>query len=309
MDAVQSITLVGAQFKNRLPQRYFKHRVLLVEDSPESEDLVRRICETVDGNMRLKCVRTAEEAEKILEINPNYDLIIADHFLAGQTTGLDLWKTCQERFKQIPFMMTSSLTPKEFFNITDPIVDPDLEYPHFLPKPFHKEDCQKMIEWHLEVLPEIKSSVEIQGSLNLNKVPESSYRETYGVITAIVIFLTFLLTPAQIQTVKDLFSDNSKQKKVNNIQLPKINTNSNERTLILPAPPKTHMEIRDIFTPDILQRMARIEKRADEINQILNFNPVAQDKKRPERSILAGEKLNIGDNLSLQKTNYKIDTE
>src|ERR1700677_3591971 len=101
-------------------QRKFNHRVLLVEDSPESENLIRQICEKVDSEMHLKCVDSAEKAKEILEENSgDFDLVIADHYLNGPMTGLDLWKACRKKLHKVPFIMTSSLSADQLLKLTE----------------------------------------------------------------------------------------------------------------------------------------------------------------------------------------------
>jgi len=267
MNAIQSIDLTGAQFKNTLPKRQFKHRVLLVEDSQESENLMRHICETVDGNMRLKCVKTAEEAQQVLQSNSNFDLIIADHFLAGQKTGLDLWRNCQEQFKKIPFMMTSSLTNEEFLQKTEA----DWNYPLFLHKPFSRKDCQHTIEWYLGVKDASRSTL------------EKIFR-FLGAAT----FIAFLIA-TQIKTTQKISTDGLRQNEFNDVR--PINKNIIDEKLEIPqVNPKKIMEFKDVFTPDLLHRIARIEKRADEINEIINFNSETWHRDTMKHSALYEEK-------------------
>jgi len=241
MNTIQSIDLTGVQFK--------KHRVLLVEDSQESEALMRNICEAVDNNMKLKCVKTAEEAQHLLQANSNFDLIIADHFLAGQKTGLDLWRNCQEEFGQIPFMMTSSLTNEEFVQKAEH----DWSHPFFLHKPFSKRDCQQMIEWFLNRKP-----ISFQNQLETKSTPKIVLEKIFRLWGA-VTFMALLIVSTQIKSGKNMSTEKSYE--FNNFQPLKISIENEERE-------KNVAKFNDVFTPDLLSKITGIKKRADEINEI-----------------------------------------
>ena len=166
-----------------------KHRVLLVEDGSESVDLVRMICENVDEDMVLKCVDTAERAQQVLEDDPQFDLIISDHFLAGPMTGLDLWRTCKKSFSQVPFMMTSSLPVDEFLKL----VRGEWDYPLYLHKPFYKKDCQHMIDWYLNEIPKRRKRVENRVAQAISDAHDFGSLE-YGTFVAFVLLILLIAT-------------------------------------------------------------------------------------------------------------------
>ncbi len=302
MNSVRSIDLTGAQFKNTLPKRQFKHRVLLVEDSQESENLMRHICETVDGNMRLKCVKTAEEAQQLLQSNSNFDLIIADHFLAGQKTGLDLWRNCQERFRQIPFMMTSSLTNEEFIQKTDH----EWNYPLFLHKPFNRKDCQQMIEWYLGETPKVRRKAKpLQNQSEAKAVSKSILEKIFRLLGA-ATFIAFLIFSTQVKMSKKVLPENLRQNEFKTIQPANI---INEKLEIPKVTPKKVIEFKDVFTPDLMHRIARIEKRADEINEIVNFNSDTWHRETLKHSDKNSENLNSTAGIKNDEGTVNIDTD
>src|ERR1700761_3143659 len=98
MSNSQTVDQWYSNFDNLLAFHNMGPRVLLVEDDPTSEDLVKMICEKIDDRIKVRCVKTAEQAENILSTDSLYDLIIADHFLDGKETGLDLWNACQREY-------------------------------------------------------------------------------------------------------------------------------------------------------------------------------------------------------------------
>jgi CheY-like chemotaxis protein len=121
-------------------------KVLVVEDESESEWLIASTLRSVRRNADLKWVKSAEEAEILLKAGEHYDLIIADHYLKGEKTGLDLWKSCYEKYRSIPFMMTSALSEKVFVRLAGP----QLPRPVFLHKPIDVKECRSMIGWFLD---------------------------------------------------------------------------------------------------------------------------------------------------------------
>src|SRR5690349_16675866 len=98
-------------FMNSLIPNPKSQNILLVEDDEESEMLVQYALKSFDSNINLVWVKSAEEAEKILKKSDNFDLIILDHYLEGEKTGFDLWKSFRHRDQQ-NVVFTSSLSSK-----------------------------------------------------------------------------------------------------------------------------------------------------------------------------------------------------
>jgi CheY-like chemotaxis protein len=109
-------------------------RILLVEDDPFWQTLISRSLlssDTSDNNIEFRFVRSAKQAEaEIFEHDSAFDLIIADQFLYGGSTGLDLWRKCQISQSEIPFVLLSGLSKGEFSKL----VKHDSEPPLFLEK-------------------------------------------------------------------------------------------------------------------------------------------------------------------------------
>ncbi len=136
-----------AELENvHLTTHQFGPKVLIVEDESESEWLIASTLRSVKKNADLKWVKSTEEAENLLKSGEHYDLIIADHYLKGEETGLDLWKSCYKKYRNIPFMMTSALTEKVFVRLAGP----QLPRPVFLHKPIDVKECRSMIGWFLD---------------------------------------------------------------------------------------------------------------------------------------------------------------
>ncbi len=160
-------------FKFRLSAHDFKrnekrrpqHRVLVIEDEEESSLLVQAVLRSIDHQIRVEWIRTAEGAESLLRSGKFFDLIIADHFLEGKKTGFDLWRECRKKYSNVPFILTSALDPREIQSITSD----ESEHLFFLQKPFHVDACRKMIEWFWEGETEhFEPAYEVKNALRLN---------------------------------------------------------------------------------------------------------------------------------------------
>ena len=69
-----------------------------------------------------------------------YDLLIADIFLEGRTSGLDVWKICQNVYPEVALIVTSSLPVDKFLNA----IGQEKAGPPFLPKPFSVVEVRKL---------------------------------------------------------------------------------------------------------------------------------------------------------------------
>ena len=91
-------------------------RILVVEDNVSMLLLIQKAIFKVRPNAEIFSAVSLEEAFTILiknadieEKNP-YELIIADIFLEGAHTGLDLWRVLRSTYPQIPILVVSSLS-------------------------------------------------------------------------------------------------------------------------------------------------------------------------------------------------------
>jgi CheY-like chemotaxis protein len=245
MDSLQTLDLVGTQFNP-------KHKLLLVEDNHDSEILMRNLCHTVNKNVTVKCVQTGELALHLLEENPNYDLIISDHHLAGSTTGLDLWKVCNHRFKQIPFMMTSGLPKKEFFQMAK-CGD---ECPLYLPKILDIEASKQVLRLFLDKASEYSFA---------HEYPFELKRFLVDTTTMITIFLV-ILAPGYLLNTK---TQAIKTAPIEEIRMERVPASQKEFEATpveaIPAEELNMIDVRNIITMDLRNKIDEIVKRADEI--------------------------------------------
>jgi CheY-like chemotaxis protein len=117
------------------PYSYHFRSVLLVEDDPFMQKNLARLVQSIDKNIIVDRVATAEEAKDLVDHRDDlndYDLVISDQFLKGQATGLELWEHCQRKHPDMPFMLTSGTNLLESLSHSKKIES----CPPFLKKPF-----------------------------------------------------------------------------------------------------------------------------------------------------------------------------
>ncbi len=117
------------------------HFILVVEDSEMDYLLLAQIFKTRKPSIIPVHVETVDEAKIILQKDQSFDLIICDQFLPGTDTGLALWRFCQEKYPEIPFMMTSASNLTSFFETMDQNVAPP-----FLHKPYTPREAWQKVE-------------------------------------------------------------------------------------------------------------------------------------------------------------------
>lgn len=112
-------------------------KILIVEDDTGLQTALTRALRNSDSEVQIDWVSTAEEALKHLaepraESQPAYNLIIADIYLAGYITGLELWQKCEASLPITPVLLMSGMGVQEFFAA----IGRNVISPPFLPKPF-----------------------------------------------------------------------------------------------------------------------------------------------------------------------------
>ena len=118
-------------------------KIMVVEDDITLEPVLSGIFASIHPELEYKWVVTAEEAEQELAKNcDDYGLILADHYLLGKETGLDLFELCQERYPQIPCVIMSGAGVDKFSKI----VGQNRIFPPFLSKPFFIGECKQILE-------------------------------------------------------------------------------------------------------------------------------------------------------------------
>lgn len=129
---------------------FHQRRILVVDDDLTSEPIWTYVVNRVDSKARLDWATSEPEAEaKIkkaaLDRDP-YDLIIADIFLSGSKTGLDLWRRfgrgMGDRFIVI------SAVDKEKLNR---YLEKENDVPLFIKKPLNVDECIAAVSYALKL--------------------------------------------------------------------------------------------------------------------------------------------------------------
>lgn len=124
-------------------------KILVVEDNISMLLLVQKAIFNVLPNAEVYSAVSLEEAFAILiknsDINEKkpYDLIIADIFLEGNGTGLDLWRVLCGTYPRIPFLVISSLAEE---NVLAGIRESEKKNLIYFRKPFLISELQLKIK-------------------------------------------------------------------------------------------------------------------------------------------------------------------
>lgn len=109
--------------------------------------MLDRIIKSLDQRIVIDWSTSAEEAiqliqsEKKAQKRTPYDLIVADIYLDGLKTGLDLMVVCCEIYPEIPFVLTSVNDISHCMNHLE-----CSNYEYFLKKPFNPVECKKIFK-------------------------------------------------------------------------------------------------------------------------------------------------------------------
>ncbi len=123
-------------------------RILVVEDSVSMLLIIQKAIFNVRPNAEIFSAVSLEEAFTILiktsnieEKNP-YELIIADIFLEGSRTGMDLWRVLRATYPQIPILVVSSISEEK---VRDAVLEQEKKDLIYFKKPFMLSDLQTKI--------------------------------------------------------------------------------------------------------------------------------------------------------------------
>jgi DNA-binding NtrC family response regulator len=93
-----------------------KHpRILIVEDDPQWQLLLANTVRNVSAGASLICVNSVATAKQVLDIDKNFDIILADFMLEGDETGVDLWQSRRGKYKHSapPFILVTGKSASE----------------------------------------------------------------------------------------------------------------------------------------------------------------------------------------------------
>jgi response regulator of citrate/malate metabolism len=146
MTIIEEIQKFESKPQNLDLLNYKLNKVLIVEDDLSLSNLLCEVIETFSPEAEIHTATSGEEAEEYLKREAEikyspYDLVVADIFLEGETTGLDVWKMCDEKYPKTEILVTSSLPVEKFKSY---LKNAD-SCPPYLQKPFSLEECMATI--------------------------------------------------------------------------------------------------------------------------------------------------------------------
>lgn len=142
---IEELTLDSLSIQPELLTRVAEYHVLIMEDDITFKPFWHKAISQVLPNAHIDWVASEEAAErrvkKMTVDGKKYDIIIADIFLAGRKTGIDLWT----RFSEVAdeFLFVSSLSEEKFNKLIQAI---EFSYPVYLQKPLRLADCVDMLK-------------------------------------------------------------------------------------------------------------------------------------------------------------------
>jgi DNA-binding NtrC family response regulator len=124
-------------------------KILVVEDDKNMTILLGKALLDASGDIEINWASSLEQAVTQLIQNTDiaqkapYDLIIADIFLEGNGTGLDLFKVINRTYPSIPFLVISSIPYEQ---VSEALADKKVENMTYLRKPFLFFQCKEKIK-------------------------------------------------------------------------------------------------------------------------------------------------------------------
>ncbi|MFW5887585.1 MAG: hypothetical protein ACOCUH_02185 [Bacteriovoracia bacterium] len=129
-----------------------KHKIMVVEDDKSLNFLFETALKSLADRVECEWFTSAEDAiNSLLRMKMNneeidYALIVADIYLEGEVSGLDMWEICMDICPDSPFLIISSRSEKKVKDITKDLPN----QPPFLQKPFDIWTLRNTLEDYLE---------------------------------------------------------------------------------------------------------------------------------------------------------------
>jgi DNA-binding NtrC family response regulator len=148
MDALSFIQNESLDSTKNTQTRTFPKKILVVEDDTSMTVLLGKAILEVFSDAEIQWATSLEQAVTQLIQNTDiaekipYDLIIADIFLEGNGTGLDLWKVLSRTYPTIPFLVISSISEEQVISAVPEEQKSSLVY---MKKPFQFSQCKESI--------------------------------------------------------------------------------------------------------------------------------------------------------------------
>lgn len=114
--------------------------VLVVEDDPMCKKFIEHAIHKFSPKIHLLTASSGKEALKVLS-NTSCDLIIADYFLEGPDTGLELCRQVRALYPKVKCLMISGMT---FYEYKELALNSEIQ-PEFMEKPLSKNSIDKYL--------------------------------------------------------------------------------------------------------------------------------------------------------------------
>lgn len=109
-------------------------RILVVEDDVELMNILNRIAVSLDSSIQVDWATDVTSALERIG-RRQYDLVLADYYLAGSKCGLSLLDPCREIQPDADFAMMSSMSLEDLWDL------PAARNVPLLRKPFTTQEC------------------------------------------------------------------------------------------------------------------------------------------------------------------------
>lgn len=136
---------------NRLHMLKTPKSLLVIEDDLSMIEYIDAVLEELRQGLEWEYVTSGEAALKLIHRrsficgDSPYSLVITDIFLEGDTSGLDVWLECQQKYQAMPFAVTSSLSHERYLSILQGTTN----CPVYLPKPLSIDRFQHLFNEYL----------------------------------------------------------------------------------------------------------------------------------------------------------------
>ncbi|HMN68442.1 MAG TPA: hypothetical protein PKC28_07870 [Bdellovibrionales bacterium] len=145
---LQSIPVMRTEKHKPLRLTTAPKSLLVIEDDLSMIQFIDTILDDLKPDLEWEYVTSGEKAIELIRRRGSfcgdmpYSLIITDIFLEGEMTGFDVWLECNQKFPDMPFVITSCLSFDRYFSILRGVTN----CPVYLPKPLTVSRTQSVIE-------------------------------------------------------------------------------------------------------------------------------------------------------------------
>jgi CheY-like chemotaxis protein len=103
---------------NSIMESYLTHqpragRILLVEDDPIWQAMLRQSIKSKNPNTEILAVSSVQKARGIIKTSATIDFVISDFSLEGAENGLDLWREFESSNRRAPFLLISGTSEEQ----------------------------------------------------------------------------------------------------------------------------------------------------------------------------------------------------